>query len=225
MPNSLKRKPRDKLAVALKPAKQQKCTKTPSRTSAHTLEATSRQNLTLSDWLAVYAFIDTHPSATQADVVRHFATLQTGKLIFNQSTLSRKLRERPKMEARINDNPAALSSKRPRIVTSPDVERALVLWVQHMEVKGEVVTGPMLREKRKRFEDELKVPEEERLSGDGWVSSFCKAYNIREHRRHGEAGSVDREAVKVERERCQRILAQYTPRDRWNFDETSLFPL
>jgi hypothetical protein len=125
----------------------------------------------------IYAFIDTHPAATQTDVVRHFTMLPTGKLIFDQSTLSCKLRECPKMEACITDNPAALSSKRPQIVTCPEVEHALVLWVQHMEVKGEVVTGPMLQEKSKRFEDELQVPKEERLPGEGWVLSFCKAYS------------------------------------------------
>jgi hypothetical protein len=169
--------------------------------------------------------MDTHPTASQADVVRHFTTLKSERLIFDQSTLSRKLRERPKLEARVHDNPTALSSKRPRIVTCPKVERALVLWIQHMEAIGETVTGPMLQEKRKRFEEELKVPEVERLTGDGWVASFCKTYRIREHRRHGEAGSVNTSAVEMEHKRCQKILAQYAPRDRWNFDETSLFPL
>lgn len=61
--------------------------------------------------MMVYSFIDNHPNAAQADVVRHFASLKTGKLVFDQSTLSCKLRERPKMEAHINDNLAALSSK------------------------------------------------------------------------------------------------------------------
>ena len=225
MPDPLKRKPRNKPAISSRPAKQQKCIKNSPRTSAQTSEVTSRQNLTLADWLTVYAFVDTHPTTSQAGIVQHFATLKKGKLIFNQSTLSRKLQERPKLEARVNDNPAALSSKRPRVVTCPQVERALVLWIQHMEAIGEVVTGPMLREKRKRFEEELQVPDKERLPGDGWVASFCKTYNIRERRRHGEAGSVNYEDVEVERRRCQKILAQYAPRDRWNFDETSLFPL
>ena len=97
------------------------------RTSAQTLPVHIRQNLTLADWMMVYSFIDDHPNAAQADVVRQFASLKTGKLVFDQSTLCRKLRERPKMEARINDNPAALSSKRPQIVTCPEVEHALVL--------------------------------------------------------------------------------------------------
>jgi Tc5 transposase DNA-binding domain len=183
-PETLKRKPRINLSTpSSRPlaAKAQRRPKDAPRTSAQMPQDTTRKNLTLSDWLTVYAFVDSHPAVTQADVVKHFATVKTGRLIFDQSTLSRKLRERPKMEARINDNPAALSSKRPRIVTCPQVEHALVLWVQHMEGMGEVVTGPMLREKRRRFEDELQTPEEERLTGEGWVASFCRTYRLREH--------------------------------------------
>ena len=71
------------------------------------------------------------------------------------------------MEAHVNDNPTALSSKRPRIVVRPDVEHALYLWLLHMENKGEIVTGPMLREKCSRFEAEFQVPEKERLTGEG----------------------------------------------------------
>jgi hypothetical protein len=127
------------------------------------------------------------------------------------------------MEAQINDNPNALSSKQPRIVTRPDVECALILWVRHMESRRETVTGPMLREKRKRFEDEFAVPENERLSGE-WLQSFCTAYKIGKYRRHGEAGSVDIEAVDKEREHCHKILAKFAPKDWWNFDETSFFP-
>jgi len=131
----------------------------------------------------VYSYVDSHPNASQADIVRHFSTLATGALVFDQSTLSRKLRDHPKMEACVNSNPTALSSKRPRIVTRPDVEWALYLWFLHMQnAKGEIVTGPMLREKRSRFEDEFQVPEKERLLGEGWLHSFCKTYNIREHR-------------------------------------------
>ncbi|KIK20164.1 hypothetical protein PISMIDRAFT_106334, partial [Pisolithus microcarpus 441] len=42
--------------------------------------------------------------------------------------------------------------------------------------------------------------------------------------RHGEAGSVDTDAVERERQRCQRVLAKYAARDRSNFDEMALFP-
>jgi hypothetical protein len=43
-----------------------------------------------------------------------------------------------------------------------------------MEEKHETVNGPMLVEKWHRFEDQFNVPEEDRLRGDGWVTSFCK---------------------------------------------------
>ena len=81
------------------------------RTSAQLPKASSHQNLTLSDWLIVYSYVDSHPDVPQADIVQHFGSLPTGALVFTQSTLSRKLWDCPKMEARVNDNPTALSSK------------------------------------------------------------------------------------------------------------------
>jgi hypothetical protein len=71
-------------------------------------------------------------------------------------------------------NSIALSAKRPCIVTRPDVKRALVLWVKHMEEKGEQVTGPMLMTKCTKYEDALNVPVEERLRSDAWIPNFCK---------------------------------------------------
>jgi hypothetical protein len=128
------------------------------------------------------------------------------------------------MEERATSQPGALSLKRVRVVTRPDVDRALFLWVKHMEAKRESVTGPMMQEKRNRFDEMFKVPQEERLTGNGWIAPFCKAYQIREHRRHGEAGSVDTAAVNAERARMQEILAKYPLRDRWNIDESALNP-
>ncbi|KAH8995897.1 hypothetical protein EDB86DRAFT_2765722, partial [Lactarius hatsudake] len=100
-------------------------------------------------------------------VVEHFKTRREGALVFTQSTLSRKLEQHAELEACKEANPNALSSKRPRVVTRPDIERALVLWITHMQENKETVTGPMLWVKRKRFEEMLNVPENEWLSGKG----------------------------------------------------------
>ena len=225
MSETARRKPRPRpIPYARKPRK--KPTKDAPATSAKEQNTDStRSNLTLHDWMTVFAYIDEHPDTSQADVVQDFATRQTGALHFTQSTLSRKLKGRANLGHRVHDNPSALSSKRPRIVTRPDVEKSLVHWVRHMDGKGEHVSGPMLQEKRKRFEELLGVPEEERLTGVGWVPSFTKTYNLRERRRHGEAASVDLAAVAAERERIAKVLAKFAPKDRWNFDETSLFAL
>ncbi len=94
------------------------------------------KNLTLFDWMTVYAYVDTLPQPIkQMDVVKYFATRPEGPLIFTQSTLSHKLQNHSEMEAHVRSNPNALSSKWPCIVTRPDVDHALWLWVQHMEQK------------------------------------------------------------------------------------------
>jgi hypothetical protein len=146
------------------------------KSSAGSIGGITRKNLTLFDWMIVYAYVDTLPQPIkQGDVVKYFATRPEGPLVFTQSTLSCKLQHRSEMEARVTSNPNALSRKRPRIVTRPDVDRALWLWVQHMEHKREVVNSGMLIAKRAVFEEALDVPEDERLTGPGWVQSFCQA--------------------------------------------------
>ncbi|KAF8172165.1 hypothetical protein K438DRAFT_1772800 [Mycena galopus ATCC 62051] len=105
------------------------------KTSAKPVEDKKRRHLTTFDWLNVFAFVDEHPDMSQADVTKHFRTLATGPLIFSQETLSRNLRKRAEIEERAKKNPSALSSKRDRVVTRPDVERGLVLWVAQIEGK------------------------------------------------------------------------------------------
>ncbi|KIK88625.1 hypothetical protein PAXRUDRAFT_152252 [Paxillus rubicundulus Ve08.2h10] len=97
-------------------------------TSAQT-STLSWQNLTLSDWMHVYNFVDAHPTVTQAQIVQHFSSLKTGALLFDQSTLLCKLWEHPKMEAHVSDNPTVLLSKRSHIVTSPAIDSVLIHWV------------------------------------------------------------------------------------------------
>ena len=147
-----------------------------AKSSARSVEKTAQTNLTLFDWMTVYAYVDTLPRPiNQRKVVLYFATRPEGALSFTQSTLLRKLQHRSEMEAWVHSNPNALSSKWPRITTRPDVDRALWLWVQHMEQKQEVVNSGMLVAKWAAFEEIMNVPEAERLPGPGWVQSFCRA--------------------------------------------------
>lgn len=135
-----------------------------------------RSNLTLNDWLTVVNYHDKHQPISQQEVVAYFARRQEEALIFTQSSLSCHLSKKgwEEDQTKLASTPTALSAKRAHIVTRPDVEKALVLWVKHMEEKGETVSGPMLVLKREKYEKELNVPEEECLKSDGWVSKFCK---------------------------------------------------
>jgi hypothetical protein len=175
MPVEWVRKPWDKPApYARKPGPKGKHAKDRPGTSAKSAATKQRDNLTLQDWLIIFAFIDAHPTLSQERVVDHFSSLEKGALKFTQSTLSRKIKQQSSLEERVNSNPSALSSKHPRIVTRPDVERALVIWLRGMEEKRETVNGKMLAEKQKLFEKEFDVPENKQLEGESWVQSFCR---------------------------------------------------
>ncbi|KAF8228277.1 hypothetical protein L208DRAFT_1404088 [Tricholoma matsutake] len=191
-------KPRKKPAPYQQQPKVLVCKDAP-RTAAKPAQTTQHENLTGYDWMTVYAYVDEHPRVSQGEIVQHFASKTDGALIFTQSTLSRKLKLRPELEKHVASYPNALSSKHARIVTRPDVERALILWLKHMEEKGETVNSPMLKAKQSKFEEQFNVPELEHLPGDGWILPFCKAYGLKERHRHGEAGSVDLQAVEEER--------------------------
>jgi hypothetical protein len=100
-------------------------------------------------------------------VVDHFQTKKEGALIFTQSALSWKLRNHAELDEHSQSNPSALSAKRPCVVTQPNVEHALVLWINYMMEKGETINGPILHEKHMWFKELFKVPDGQRLRGDG----------------------------------------------------------
>ncbi|KIK30818.1 hypothetical protein PISMIDRAFT_86865 [Pisolithus microcarpus 441] len=97
MPETTHRKPRPKLAPYVRKPRQKPSQDMPT-TSAKDEQTTSRENLTLYDWMTVFTYIDEHPGASQEDIVQHFATKKTGALLFTQSTLSRKLKARLDLE-------------------------------------------------------------------------------------------------------------------------------
>ncbi|PPQ94742.1 hypothetical protein CVT25_007696 [Psilocybe cyanescens] len=102
------------------------------------------------------------------------------------------------------------------------VEQALLLWVKHMEEKGEAVNRPMLVAKHIKLEESFNVPDDEQLRGESWVTPFCRNYKVKEYQQHGEAGSVNLASVEAEQLRLQTILGQYAPDDIINFDKSSM---
>ena len=143
--NKVKHKPRQGHKPYNQPPKPCK-NKNPPKTLAITKPKHARSNLTLSDWLEVVQYYNNNRPLSQPEVVKHFANRTEGALLFSQSALSRHLAKKGREEdqQRLLANPSALSGKRVRIVTRPDVEKALVLWVKHMEEKLEHVTSAML---------------------------------------------------------------------------------
>ena len=100
-------------------------------------------------------------------------------LIFNQSITSWHMSKKgwDTDQHKLASYPTAIFSKRIQVVICPDVERCLVLWVRYIEEEQKVmVNSTMLMAKHKKFENDLKVPENERTISDGWISKFYKGY-------------------------------------------------
>jgi hypothetical protein len=219
------RKPRESHAPYQRKKKPGPKPKNGPRTTAQDVDEKEFTVLTNHDWITVFHFMDAHPDMSQSSVAKHFSSKKEGRLCFTQATLSRRYAKRTQIEDQVAQYANGASAKRQRVVTAPEVEQALILWVRHMESKDETVSGKMLIEKRKIFEDRLGIPEERRLDGPGWVHSFCKAYGLKEIRRHGEAASVDLEKVEAEVSRLKKITASYDRKDILNVDESGLFAL
>ncbi|KAF9044472.1 hypothetical protein BJ165DRAFT_1481421 [Panaeolus papilionaceus] len=91
--------------------------------------ANTKENLTLGDWLVVFGWIDAETKrrggkVPQREIVEYFKNRREGALIFDQSTLSRNMKNRAALEQRATATANALSMKRARIVTKPKVECA-----------------------------------------------------------------------------------------------------
>ncbi|KAH9037600.1 hypothetical protein EDB85DRAFT_1888295 [Lactarius pseudohatsudake] len=118
----------------------------------------------------------------------------------------KKLKKQKELEAYATSFPDAVSTKRERIVTCPDVDQALYLWVKSMEAKNEIVTGCLL--------------------GPFVANKMGRhiRYQICETKKHGEATSVDQVAVIAKQEKVWEILAQFVPKDHFNLNKTALLP-
>jgi hypothetical protein len=112
-PENAKRKPRGKPPPYHRNPNGAGSKKASVATSAKPTETTTRrhQNLTLNDWLTVFAYIDEHPDVPQGCIAEHFKTRPEGALEFTQATLSWKLKDHTKLEEHVHSNPNALVTR------------------------------------------------------------------------------------------------------------------
>jgi hypothetical protein len=167
-----------KQQTQFKPKRPHKASGKTPRTTQTIPGNAQRQHLTLYDWSLVIAFADEHPDWEQQQICDYWRTRKEGALKFSQSALSKKLKPeaRAQLLEQAKSHPSAMAGKKACIVTRPDVERCVYLWQQGMERKGEIVTGAMLIEVRKRFEEKLGVLENERLKGSNRTGAMAKLH-------------------------------------------------
>jgi len=153
---------------------------------------------------------------SQAQTARYFRELQ---MPITQASISRWKQDEGKLRKKVAKGPFAGKMRRVQQVRNPELEEVLVAWVLAREGNGEIVTGPLIKEKAGRFAARMGV--EGMAFSEGWLDKFKKRHGLKRRQRHGEAASVDIKDAEEERKRLQPILSKYKPEDVWNFDETA----
>uniref|UniRef100_H3BBU1 HTH CENPB-type domain-containing protein n=1 Tax=Latimeria chalumnae TaxID=7897 RepID=H3BBU1_LATCH len=103
----------------------------------------------------------------------------------------------------------------------PEMEDALFMWFTEVRGHDAAVNDEMLLEKGHVLGERLGV--QDFAYSKGWLANFKSRRGISHHRLHGEAASADMTAIVAGRAEFQQTLADYSPDDIYNFDETGLF--
>jgi hypothetical protein len=124
------------------------------------------------------------------------------------------------------------STKSARDVASTLLEQRLINWIRKCEeLQLPVVTGATICEKAARLRDEIVLTASAEVStklkklsfSNGWLYKFQLRHGLSSKRVHGEAASVDIDAVSNGRGVLQELTAPYARCDIFNFDETAYF--
>uniref|UniRef100_H3ASV9 HTH CENPB-type domain-containing protein n=1 Tax=Latimeria chalumnae TaxID=7897 RepID=H3ASV9_LATCH len=103
----------------------------------------------------------------------------------------------------------------------PEMEDALFMWFTEVRGHGAAVNDEMLLEKGHVLGERLGV--QDFAYSKGWLANFKSRWGISHHRLHGEAASANMTAIMAGHAELQQTLADYSPDDIYNFNETGLF--
>lgn len=90
-----------------------------------------------------------------------------------------------------------LHAKRLRTVNFPDLEEALSLWVLQCQHWNVFITYDLIKAQGQRFAEMLKILEGNIEFSNGWLYKFLSRNKLKSFKIHGEAGSVDDDAIEA----------------------------
>jgi hypothetical protein len=159
-----------------------------------------------------------HPKPSQKACIDWFYNKYNHKL--SQSTVSESLSS----HFTSLDDDSATGGQRLRLGQWPDLEKVLFEWQVRIEGQGGFTSGDILREKAKEIWARLPQYSNQPCPdfSSGWLDRFKKRHNIKQHIRHGEAGSVP-ETAEEEMKGLRTITGEYAEEDIYNMDEAALF--
>jgi hypothetical protein len=105
---------------------------------------------------------------------------------------------------------------------NPRMEEALYIWFRQMQARDLAITDEVLKEKAKKFGEELGVKEGFGYSA-GWLQRFKKRYGIKSYVLHEEAGDANQEGIELAQRNLRLLLGGYSAEVTYNQDETGIF--
>ena len=118
---------------------------------------------------------------------------ETHGIKVTQATVSNTLKRSNEL-LRLDDSSENLTVKRHRSVAFPLLEAALYQWITECENQVNM-SGDLIKEKATEVFPRLYPDAPAIEFSNGWLEKFKHRHNIRSHRRFGESGSVDMEAL------------------------------
>ena len=112
----------------------------------------------------------------------------------------------------------AMGRKRNRKVLFPAFEAAFLAFYRLNDGKA-ILTGELLLEEGRSVRAAQGISENDLRLSNGWLHKFKTRHGIQQYGLHGEADSVDRAQLAVNRMELKELIGQYSPRDVFNFDD------
>lgn len=116
-----------------------------------------------------------------------------------------------------------LNDKRRRTEEWPELEGAIYEWMQRAGSQISI-SQEVIREKARQYWPKIYPDKEMPTFSNGWLRGFQARKNIKDIKRHGEAGSFLKDSdASQEMMRIRQVLSTYAPQDIFNCDETGLY--
>ncbi|KAG8759680.1 hypothetical protein FRC11_001565, partial [Ceratobasidium sp. 423] len=146
-----------------------------------------RQNLTYQQKIQVLDFY--HQNKDRLSMESMIPPLRAmGFTTICQSTISRFVKSETNIRQRAEEHRGHV--KRASVVVLPEVEDALVRWIEEQRGMGVWVGGDAIVQKARDICDELNVPEDQRIGfSRGWLDSFKKRNRLNLGRQGGGGGA------------------------------------
>ena len=190
--------------------------------------ASSSQNLTQSQKQQLIAYHEeqrlSNPSYLQKDLPAWAKS--TFQLSYTPSrvTIYRILKQATQPDR----SPSPSSSKKKLPSKLEDLENLLADWIHQQESRHVMLNHHLIKQQGHIFQNRLNstLPPDQQLAlkfSNGWLEKFNKRHSFSQHLAHGEAGSVDQQALQQELPAIKHLIQQFSPEDVFNADETALF--